>query len=901
MSRKVPGIVRLLLRLFPEDFRKLHEKGIASDYPGPTGSGKAAQVWYWFRASADLLAALWGVWWDRLSIRPSARSDRVSASRAAGVLADARYAFRGLRRTPGFTVAAVLTLALGLGANAAIFSVVNGVLLRPPPYENPEELVRAWSRFVPEESGLDFPYFTVDPMEYLDFRDQSRSFASLAAYHPNSFTLSANDSDAEMTNGVVTTWNLFELLGADALLGRTLLPSEDVEGGPDVVVLTADMWRSRFGADAEIVGSTIILNRRPFVVAGVLRDGFSFPDPSVDLYVPLQLGPNPSARTGHYLRVVGRLAEGVSFEMASEEVDRLMSNWAEDLPEFHTGHFLFIEGFQERDLADVRPALLVLLGAVGLLLLVVCANVANLLLVRGQSRTAEAALRRALGAGRWRVVQLGLVESAILAALGAALGLVLTRLGLQALLALDDGALPTGAEVSIDRRVLGFTALVAVATALVSGVAPVLQTLRSDAVSRLRTGGRGGSGTRRSMQGRNLLIASEVALSFVLVVGAGLMAKTFATLVRDDPGFDSSQALVADYNLPATAYSDVGDGLAFLDEVTQAVEALPGVIAVTHVSHLPMGTRHSFSDFELEGVPEPGPEAPSWNGRVSAVGASYFEAMGIDVVEGRGFDQFLDRVDGVPAVVVNRALADRYLGGERALGQRMRGGSGEERPWWTIVGIVEDVQHERLGGDRGPAFYILTHQIPLYNYLLGSVRVGTFVIRSDAPDPLDYAAPLRRIVAQVDSDLALTRVTSLDSLVGESVARSRFTMVLMGLFSMLALLLGGVGIYGVTSFAISQRRREIGIRKAVGAEDTSIAALVIRTGMVPVAAGMGVGVVGALATSGLLAGLLYGVSPVDWPTYTAVFCVLGAAALTALWYPARKAARLDPMTSIRGD
>jgi ABC-type antimicrobial peptide transport system permease subunit len=283
------------------------------------------------------------------------------------------------------------------------------------------------------------------------------------------------------------------------------------------------------------------------------------------------------------------------------------------------------------------------------------------------------------------------------------------------------------------------------------------------------------------------------------------------------------------------------------------------------------------------------------------VGVSYFETMGIDVIGGRGFDRSLDRADGVPVVVVSRALADRFLGGEGAIGQRMRAGSGEGRPWWTIVGIVDDIQHERLGGERGPAFYILTDQIPLYNYLAGSERFGTFVIRSDTSDPIDYAAPLRRIVAEVDGDLALTRVTSLDSLVGESVARSRFTTVLMGLFSVLALLLGGVGIYGVTSFVVEQRRREIGIRKAVGARDSSIATLILRTGMTPVAVGMGIGAVGALATSHLISGLLYGVGPMDWPTYAGVVCVLGTAAVAALWYPARRAARLDPVASMRNE
>ncbi len=357
------------------------------------------------------------------------------------LLSDIRYALRGLRRAPAFTTMAILTIALGLGANAAIFSVVNSVLLRPLPYEDSSELARVWGRFLPE-SGFDFPYFSVDPTEYLDLRDNNGSFEAVAAHTSRSVTITGDGEEAELRSGLYTTWNLFELLGVEAAIGRTLLAEEDVAEGPKVVLVSHDLWESRFGSNPELVGSTINLNRELFQVVGVLPRSFAFPDTDVDLYIPLQLRDNPSNMMSHYLSVVGRLADGVSIEAAEGDIDRMMANWAEDYPEIHTGHFLFVEGLKDAMVSDVRPALLLLMGAVGFVLLVVCANVANLLLVRGHTRLGEVAVRRALGASRWRVVQLGLVESVILAVAGAVLGLVMARPGVRGLLALDDGVLP---------------------------------------------------------------------------------------------------------------------------------------------------------------------------------------------------------------------------------------------------------------------------------------------------------------------------------------------------------------------------------------------------------------------------------------------------------------------------
>jgi putative ABC transport system permease protein len=825
---------------------------------------------------------------------------RTTRNTLENLVPDVRLAARGLVRAPGFTAMAVATIALGLGANAAIFSVVNGVLLRPLPYADSDELTRVWGRFLPE-SGFDFPYFPVDPTEYVDVRDDGRAFESVAAYASRGVALSGADGMAERRGGLVTTWNLFSLLGVEASLGRTFVPDDDIEGGPDVAVVSHTLWETRFGADPGIVGSTVTLNRETFEVVGVLPPGFSFPGPGVDVYMPLQLGENPSNRRAHYLNVVGRRADGVSLENAEADIRRLMAGWAVEYPDIHTGHFLFLEGFKDAMVRGVRPALLLLLGAVGFVLLVACANVANLLMVRGHARAGEVAVRRALGASRGRVLQLFLVESTLLAAVGALFGLAIAGVGVPLLLEIEAGAVPLAHEISIDGSVLAFTALLAALTVLAFGLAPAAQALGEGAAGTLREDARAGSSTRGRVRVRNLLIAAEVALSFVLVIGAGLMIRSVGNLLAEDPGFDTERSLVANFSLPAAAYPRPGDGARFLDEVVEAAEAVPGVTAVTHVAHLPMRGQ-SVIDFQLEGMPEPGPGQPSWNAGFTAVRANYFETMGIDVVQGRAFDPSVDRADGEIAVVVSRSLADRFLAGRAPLGQRMRFGGLSELPWWTIVGVVEDVQYQALGDEGSPMYYLPTAQLAPAgggDGLDGYERFGTLVVRTGLDRPLAIAEPLRRAVAEIDAEVPLTDLATLESVVAESVASSRFVMTLLGLFAGLALALGAIGIYGVTSFVVSQRVHEIGIHKALGAGAGEVMALVVRQGLAPIGVGVAVGIVGAVASGRLLSSLLYGVEPSDAVTYAAVLGVLGLVALSALWLPARRAARLDPMTSLR--
>lgn len=901
--RRPPVLLGLLLRLFPRDFRDRHGRELSRDYPGPEDdTGTRARMIYWGRAAVDMGSALAGVWWDRWTERTgptSARGQGGEGIMMESLRSDTRHALRGLLRAPAFTAMSVLTIALGLGATAAIFSVVHGVLLRPLPYDDPGELTRVWGRFLPE-SGFDFAYFALDPTEYLDLRDNTRSFESVAAhgYMPAALTASGGEA-AERRVGLATTWNLFELLGTEAAMGRTLTPEDDVEDGPNVVVLSHDLWSTRFGADPVVVGRTIQVNRRSYEVVGVLPAGFHFPRADVDLYVPLGLGSNPSNRQSHYLDVVARRRAGVTLEEAEADVSRLMAAWAVEYPEIHTGHFLFLEDFRDSVVQGVRPALMLVMGAVAFVLFVACANVANLLLVRGHARAGEVAVRRALGASRARIAQFRVVESLIVALVGAGIGIALAAVGVPGLLALSDGTVPYTEAVQLDLTVLGFTSLLALVAALVFGLAPVLAPGVEEMSGQLREDGRGGSGSRNRVRFRNGLIAVEVALSCMLVIGAGLMIRSLGNLMAEDPGFETGGRLVADFSLPSAAYPEAGAGSDFLDEVVLEAESFPGIRAVTHVSHLPMRGGQSANDFALEGIPQPGPGQPAWNAGVAMVRANYFDVMGIEVVQGRAFDPSVDRVEGEPVAVVSRALADRFLSGSDPLGQRMRFAGGDDLPWWTIVGVVEDVQWAGLGSAGLPVYYLLTEQIPLYGGAGGMDRFGTLVVEASAAGPLALAEPLRRAVASVDPDVPLTNVAALEDVVRDSVARSRFVMVLMGVFAGLALVLGAVGIYGVTSFVVSERTREIGVRKALGAASGEVMALVVRQGMTTVAVGLALGLVGALSLGRLIASLLYGVEPVDPGTYAAVVGVLAAVAVAALWLPARRAAGLDPMVSLR--
>ncbi|HUH12674.1 MAG TPA: ABC transporter permease [Longimicrobiales bacterium] len=807
---------------------------------------------------------------------------------------DAAYAVRGLRRSPGFATVAVLTLGLGIGGTAAIFSVVRGVLLRPLPYPEHEALVTVWSRFLPE-SGFDFPQFWVSPPEFLDYREENRSLAELAAYSTVGVTLTGAGAEPQRVQGAMVSGDFFRTLGIEAALGRVLRPEDDPPGGTARVVMGHGLWRSRYGGDPAVIGRTMVVDGEAFEVVGVMPAGFAYPSPQTVLWGPIGLDPaNRSNRGNHFLELVGRLAPGVSLAQARAEMATLMARWKEEYPETHTGHFLIVNSLMDDMVGSVRGALWVLLGAVAFVLLIACANVANLILARNEARRQELAVRGALGAGRRRLIQQLLTDSLILAFGGGLLGVLLAWAGMRGILGLGAGSIPRADAVSLDAGVLLFALGVTLVTALLFGLAPALRSGARAPADALASGGRSGVGGRRAARLRAGLIVAEVALAVVLVAGAGLMLRSFGALTAQDPGFRPEGLLMAQLALPSRSYGDIAAVAAFHRELTTRLGILPGVVSVSGASDLPLYEAPPNVDFEIDGAPAPDPGEPARSGDLVFALPDYPETMGIRLLEGRFFTPS-DDVAAPRVAVVNRT-ASRIFWRERSpIGARIRTAGGDgSRPWSTVVGVIDDVRWEGLDADPRPAYYLPVAQ-PAWrpSTLYYTLRV--------AGDPLALGPAVRRTVAGMDERLPLIRLSAMEELVGDSVARPRFVTVLLALFGAVALSLGAIGIYGVVSYGVTRRRRELGIRMALGAGRAATALLVLAQGMRLALVGVALGLVLAFATTRLMAGLLYGVSPTDPLTLAAVSGVLLGVAAAACWLPALRAVRVDPVASLRAE
>ncbi|HEX7049880.1 MAG TPA: ABC transporter permease [Longimicrobiales bacterium] len=794
---------------------------------------------------------------------------------------DLRYALRSLRKAPGFAGVAVLTLALGIGANTAIFSVVDGVLLRPLPYPEPDRLVS----FV--EAGSYKGAF-------LEYRERAESFEAIAAYTPGqAFSLTGRGEPVRLEGAVVSA-GLFSVLGAKPLLGRTFLPGEDEAGREPVVVLSHGLWQQRFGADPGIIGEEVRLDGIARTVVGVMPPGFRFPSASTQLWVPASIrAADPIDLWGMSVgTTIARLRPGVTLEEARTEVRTLEPRMRElfpwDMPEDY-GRNATVVPLRDRIVGDVRPMLLVLLGAVGFVLLIACANVANLLLARATTRRRELAVRVALGAGRRRLMRQLLTESVMLAALGGIVGLFLAFWGVELLVAGLPADTPRLAGIGIDGRVLGFTAALTFATGLVFGVLPALRASRSEPHDALKEGGRTATGARTRLSAA--LVVTEIALAVVLVTGAGLLIRSFWRLLRVDPGFRVENVVAATVAPPTFRYADGAARRAFYQELLGRLEALPGVTGAGITDRLPFGGRNYGSVFVIEGRPDPATQGGDWPlaDIAATISADYLRTMGIRVLRGRGFTP-ADRADAPGVVLINQALARRYWPDEDPIGRRIRGPGSV--PWLTIVGIVDDVAYNRLADTDLPAFYM-----PLLQH---GPEVVSVVVRSTA-DPATLAANLRAVVASIDEDTPVSDVRAMAQRVSDSLGRPRFTMLLLTAFAAAALILGAVGIYGVIAYAVSQRIHEIGIRMALGARAGDVLGMVVRQGAALAMIGIAVGLLAAFATTRLLAGLLYGVGATDAATFLAVPLLLGAVALAASWIPARRAARVDPVVALRNE
>ena len=810
------------------------------------------------------------------------------------VIGDLRYAVRTLAKNPGFAAAAVLTLALGIGANGAVFSVLRALLLRPLPYSQPERLVMVWSRWTA------FPKTWLSVEEYRTW-DEAGCFAGLALFDPGTVNLTGGGEPEQIGSARVSA-NLFDVLGVKPILGRSFIAAETGSPPGHVVVLSEELWRRRFGGDRSIVGAAIDVDGRPATVVGVMPAAFKLPmdystqTPSA-LWRPFD-EPLSGAFTfrpsggDHNYYAVGRLRPGVSAARASTRLRGLAGGLTAAGLYPPTWHFQpLVVPVVDEVLGPLRIALLVLCGAVGFVLLIACANVANLLLVRGMQRRRELAVRTALGAAPGRLVRQLLAESCMLAEVGGAAGLGLSWLSVRAILRFAPAEIPRAAEIGMDAGVVVFVAGIALATALISGLAPALQFSRPDLHAGLKEGGRtaGGQGVRGARL-HSLMVVAEVALAVVLLMGANLMLRTFSSLSRVNPGFRAGHVLTLGVSPSRARYPRPEAMIRLYDEMLESVRGLPGVAAAGAVRKLPLASELGDWGLQVEGFAPPPGEKVQADWQIATPG--YFEAMGIPLRRGRLFTA-ADRRDAQPVMVVSEALAQRFWPGRDPIGRRIRVSTPR---WHTVVGVVGDVRHNGLTAAVKGTWYVPRSQFDLATG--SAIYPMTLVVRT-AGDPAAWAAPVRAAIHAIDPRLPVSAVRPLDDVVAGAVAKQRFTTFFLLLCSALALTLAAVGVYGVVRFRVGARSREIGLRMALGARPGQLLRRVVAQGMGPVAAGLAIGSVAALGLTRFLGGLLYGVAPQDPLTLLASVITLALVALAATWLPARRAARVDPLVVLR--
>jgi predicted permease len=806
------------------------------------------------------------------------------------LIQDLRYGFRLLRKSPGFTVVAVLTLALGIGANTAIFSAVNAVLLRPLPYANPGQLA-----LLPEanpkrgitDAGMSYP-------SLLELRDNSRAFSAIAGLASHSLTLTGRGEPSEART-IVVTQNFFSVFDTKPLLGRTLLPSDGERGAAPVVVLSEGIWRSQFDADPKIVGSPVTLDMRPYAVVGVMPSEFRTPffDQADQLWIPLVQDPLFSGwmtrpQKTHWMPVFARLRPGASFAEAQAEMETLSARLAEEVPEEKGWRIQQVQPLQEAIVGDVRSPLLILLCAVGLVLLIACANIANLLLSRATSRSKEIALRVALGAPQYRITRQLLTESAILGIFGSMAGMVLAYVGISAIISLLPPGLPRIHTIRVDVSVLGFALVLSLAASFVFGLAPVLFAAQSDPQTNLREGARAGEATG-SQRARSFLAAVEVALAVVLLVGAGLLMRSFARLTSVSPGFEPNGVVKAMVSLPQFQYSTPQQWTAFATELMTRLQGAPGMQDSACAAPLPIKDGQIDLPFEIVGNP-PLPAGAANTADYVTASPRYFSVMGIPLLRGRLFASS-DSPSSPPVVLISTALARRYFANQDPLGRHLVFGFPLNGPASReVVGVVGDVHDVSLGKKPEPMMYVPFVQAPIY---------GCEVIVRSTLSASAVAATIRTETHNIDKNLPVTDVATLPGALSESVAEPRFRTLILGLFSVIALALAAVGIFGVISYSVSRRTREIGIRIALGATPASVWSLVIGESAKLVFFGLAAGIPAALVLTRFLSTLLFDVRPADPLTFIGVAVLLALVALAASYIPARRAIRVDPMVALR--
>jgi putative ABC transport system permease protein len=801
---------------------------------------------------------------------------------------DLRYVIRMLWKNPGFTIATVLVLALGLGANTAIFSVANSVVLRPLDYAEPDRLVRIYETY-PRAGGVAMGGSVSIP-NFEDWRTQARSFEAMAiAGYTESMTLQGR-GDAERLSAVPVGSDLFPLLGVQPMVGRYFAPGEDEPGAAPVVVLSEQAWQTRFGADPEILGTMLTLNGEAHTVVGIMPADFRFPagaEPR-DLWVPLRPSQDWATRGMHAYIVLGRLAPGVTAEAAQAEMARIAAGLAQEYPNEQEGRSASVRSLHETVVGRVQPMLLVLLGAAGLVLLISCANAASLLLARATARRREVAIRTALGATRGRVVRQFLAESLTLAAMGAALGLALAWVSLRAISVAAGPLLPRASEIGIDPRVVAFLVVIAAITGAVFGLIPALQTARVDVQAHLREGGRQNSGGRSAQAFRGTLVVTQIALSLVLLIGAGLLMRTFVALLGTETGMATEQVLTMKLGDPGDRYESNETAIhSFYTPMLERVRSLPGVGEAGMINLLPLEESGNSGGFEIVGSRYASEgESPYAEIRVASPG--YFAAMGIPMLRGRDFAA-QDDLDAAPVALVNQALAERYFPGEDPVGRQIQ--RGDERI--TILGVVGSVRQVRLDSEPLPELYIPNAQ-------LSSTREMSLVL-STGTEPMALAQAVRGVIREAAPQQVVYAVRPMQQVVSESFSDRRLVLWLLGAFSAVAMTLAVTGIYGVIAYSVAQRTREFGIRLALGSGQDRVSRMVVSQGVRLAGLGIAIGLPAAYLLTRLLASLLYGVGTADPLTFASVTVLLAVVALLASYLPARRATRVDPMIALRAE
>ncbi len=820
------------------------------------------------------------------------RSHETIAFKFETLIGDLRYAARQLWSNPGFTVVMLLTLALSIGANSAIFSVIDGVLLKNLPYPQADRLVRIFL------SSSSYPKFPLNPFDFRDFRSRNHSFESMALFSRGDVQLSGS-GEAERLNGFGITAGYFHTLGLHPELGREFTSNEEIPGNGLQVVISDRLWRTRFTADPAIVGRKITLNSQPFTIVGVMPPGTEHPGndyhavaygESVDVWWPFSFAGNPNQRGSHYTEGIARLKDGVTVDQAHAEMNAIMTQLGREHPGDEGWTVLVISLYREI-VGRSRQLLLVLLGAVAMVLLIACANAANLLLARASARQRELAVRLAMGAPRSRVMRQLLTESLLISFTGGILGFILAWGGVKALVSFLPADFPRAHDISVSAPVFGFTFLVSLITGLLFGIVPALQAARTDPKQGLQKAGRTTTGSGHQSRLRNALVVSEVSLACVLLIAAGLMMRSLLNQLHLDPGFDQRHVLTADLSLPHEQYKN-GDAVgSFYSQLVKNLQTLPGVESAGAGSDLPWsGWDENAGGFNIEGK-KPAPHQ-EFHARYHMATPGYFQALGVPLIGGRYFTES-DNAKGPTAVIINRAMANRYWPGENVIGKRMTfEDAPKEKDWMTIVGVVGDIKDQPDSPAAEPGFW--------WPELVAPNSDMSIVIRSNSAPEL-LADALRNEVARLNPQLAVANIQITSQIVDKSVATPRFAFILVGLFAGLAILLAAIGIYGVLSYSVSQRTPEFGLRMALGAQQSSVVRLVLAQAAKLAVSGVAIGIVVSFLVARVLKTLIYGVSPTDPATFTLVGLVVIVVALVACYVPARRATDADPMDALRAE